>query len=51
MKGGLYFKGVFDVHKHEPIENDPRIVNQIDLNVMKVYFSDREPASDWGYPT
>ena len=51
IKGGLFFKGIFDVHKHAPIENDPRIVNQIDLNVMKVYFSDKEPKVDWGYPT
>ena len=48
---GLYFNGVFNVHKHEPIENDPRIVNQINLNVMKVYFTDKEPTWQWGYPT
>ena len=48
---GLYFDGIFDVHKHEAIENDPRIVNQIDLNVLKVYFSDREPSKTWGYPS
>lgn len=40
---GLYFDGIFDVHRHEAIENDPRIVNQIDLNVVKVYFTNREP--------
>ena len=51
INGGLYFKGIFDVHKHAPIENDPRIVNQIDLNQMKVYFSNREPTHSWGYPS
>ena len=35
---GLYFDGVFDVHKHEAIADDPRIVDQVDLNVLKVYF-------------
>ena len=39
------------MHKHAAVENDPRIVNQIDLNVMKVYFTDREPSYRWGYPT
>ena len=24
---GLYFDGIFDVHKHEAVEDDPRIVN------------------------
>ncbi len=51
VRAGLYFDGVFDVHKHEAIENDPRIVNSIDLNVLKVYFSDREPTQKWGYPS
>lgn len=51
IDAGLYFTGIFDVHKHEAIENDPRIVNQIDLNVLKVYFSEREPVWDWGYPS
>ena len=48
---GLYFDGIFDVHRHTAIDNDPRIVNQIDLNVIKVYFTDREPQWNWGYPT
>lgn len=47
----LYFSGIFDTHKHEPIPDDPRIVNQIDLNQLKVYFSSREPTVHWGYPT
>ena len=51
LDAGLYFDGVFDVHKHEAIEDDPRIVNQIDLNVLKVYFTNREPTRLWGYPT
>ena len=48
---GLFFDGVFDVHKHAAIENDPRIVNQIDLNILKVYFTEKEPSTKWGYPT
>ena len=48
---GLYFDGVLNAHKHEPIENDPRIINQINLNVLKVYFTEREPETTWGYPT
>lgn len=50
---GLYFDGIFDVHKHMPMEGmkDPRVVHQIDLNTMKVYFSQREPTWRWGYPS
>ena len=51
IDAGLYFTGIFDIHKHVAIENDPRIVNQIDLNRLKVYFSDREPVKNWGYPS
>lgn len=48
---GLYFDGVFDVHKHITVEKDPRIIHMIDLNIMKVYFADREPTWRWGYPS
>ena len=53
-KAALYFSGIFNVHKHDQLgepEDDPRIINLIDLNVLKVYFSEREPTEDWGYPT
>ena len=30
---------------------DASIINMIDLNVLKVYFSEHEPTEDWGYPT
>ena len=48
---GLYFTNIFSVHKHGEVEDDPRIINLIDLNVLKVYFSEREPTEAWGYPT
>ena len=48
---GLYFDGIFNANKHHYEEDDPRIISLIDLNVMKVYFSNKEPTKDWGYPT
>ena len=51
QNASLYFSGIFNVHKHEQLEDDPRIINLIDLNVLKVYFSEREPTESWGYPT
>ena len=48
---GLYFTGIFNTHKHAEVEDDPRLINMIDLNVLKVYFSEREPTEYWGYPT
>ena len=44
---GLYFKGVFD----QPTPANATLVNMINLDMLKVYFTNREPTKDWGYPT
>ena len=42
---GIYFDGVF------PPPANATVVNLINLDMLKVYFTNREPTTTWGYPT
>ena len=45
---GLYFDGVFTQAYFDP---HATVLNMINLDVLKVYFTNREPTEAWGYPT